>query len=147
MKRKILMLLLSIILLISMTACTKDEKITNEKDQTNINENKETNLDTKSPSDDSNNKEENSQDYYVGTYYMALTDGTLAKDGTGTVILNQDKSCTYYYGQANYGCNSFTVNDHLICLQVSESSSDICLTLTVTNDMLIDANNEKYIKE
>lgn len=78
---------------------------------------------------------------------MALTDSSLAKDGTGTVILNKDKSCTYIYGLSNLGCKSFTITDHLICLKTTENQEDICLTLTSTNDMLIDTNNEKYMKE
>ena len=32
---------------------------------------------------------------------MVLSDGSVADDGTGTIILNKDKSCTYIYGQAN----------------------------------------------
>lgn len=99
----------------------------------------ETNTSTKN-----NNSNDN---YYVGTYYMKLLDGTIAKDGTGTIILNKDKSCAYYYGWSDFGCKSYTVKDHLICLKTTENQDDVCFTLTASNDMLIDANNDKYIKE
>ena len=78
---------------------------------------------------------------------MVLADGSLADDGTGTIILNKDKSCTYIYGQSNMGCSSYDVYDHLITLKVSESSTDIYLTLDADNKMLIDANNEKYMRK
>ena len=84
--------------------------------------------------------------YYVGTYYMVLTDGSLAEDGTGTIILNNDMSCTYIYGQSNMGCTSYSVNDHLITLKLSESD-DTSFTLDSDNKLLISSNNEKYMKQ
>lgn len=97
--------------------------------------------------DNQNNQTNNSSINYVGTYYLALTDGSLAKDGSGTITLNSDGSCSYYSGWSDLMCQSYSVNDHLICLKTGESSSDICFTLTVDNKMLIAPNNEKYMKD
>lgn len=93
------------------------------------------------------NQTSNASINYTGTYYLALTDGSLAKDGSGTVILNSDGSCNYYSGWSDFMCQSYSVNDHVICLKTQESTSDICFTLTADNKMLIAPNNEKYMKE
>lgn len=84
--------------------------------------------------------------YYVGTYYMVLSDGSVADDGSGSIVLNEDKSCIYISGQANMGCISYTVNDHLITLKLSESN-DTSFTLDSDNKILISSNNEKYMKQ
>ncbi len=160
MKKIFSLLLIGVVIIGLTTGCgvNKESGSKNDKEEINNNStnlnNDDTNENIKNDENDvteeqSNSNSENSttDDYYVGTYYMALTDGSLAKDGTGTVILNKDKSCAYYYGWSDFGCKSFSVVDHLICLKTTESQEDICLTLVSTNDMLIDANNEKYIKE
>ena len=130
-------ILLWSILIIGLTGCTNAsvKESANVKESETIKENEK------------EVEEETSNSYYEGTYYMVLKDGSLAKDGTGTVILNEDKSCAYYYGWSDFGCESFTVNDHTICLKTIENASDVCFTLDFDNNILIDANNEKYMKE
>ena len=160
--KKIFTLLLIVTVIVGLTTgCGAKKENDSNNDNKQINNNSTSNLNDNDTTENTKNDESNitkeqdnsntdnstTDDYYVGTYYMALTDGSLAKDGTGTVILNKDKSCTYYYGWSDFGCKSFSVVDHLICLKTTESQEDICLTLVSTNDMLIDANNEKYIKE
>ena len=148
MKRKLLSVLLMCVLVIGLTGCGKNNTTTNtqiknieEKDNTISNQN-----DSIEQQNENNNQSTNDA-FYVGTYYMVLTDGSLAEDGTGTIILNNDMSCTYIYGQSNMGCTSYSINDHVITLKVSEQSSDIVLVLEADHKFLIDANNEKYMKE
>lgn len=94
-----------------------------------------------------NNQQTNNEVNFTGTYYLALTDGSLAKDGSGTVTINSNGSCSYISGWSDFRCKSYYTNDHVICLKTEESSGDICFTLAVDNKMLIAPNNEKYIKE
>ena len=151
MKRKLLSFLLICILVIGLTGCdntTKEIKSTTNTQIKNVEE-KDNAMSNQNDSIEQQNESNTSNinDYYTGTYYMVLADGSLADDGTGTIILNKDKSCTYIYGQSNMGCSSYDVYDHLITLKVSESSTDIYLTLDADNKMLIDANNEKYMRK
>ena len=154
MYKKILLIALCGVLLFGVTGCSDDDSTKeNSNNKNNVQENNsqkednnkqekfDNNQTTSGESNDSSNK------YYTGTYYLSLTDGTLAKDGSGTIILNEDGTCAYYYGWSNFGCVSYTVNDHLITLKTTENASDIYLTLDVDNKVLIDANNEKYLKE
>ena len=121
----------------------KNEKSTNDESQSNTNNNSTLNDKT-----DNKNQQANSDKVdFSGTYYLALSDGSLAKDGSGTVIISSNGSCTYYSGWSDFGCQSYTTNEHVICLKTTESSSDICFTLTVDNKTLIAQNNEKYIRE
>lgn len=152
MSKNVLLIILLGIFLMVVTGCDNNEQRTDntsnmneEQDVSNVDIDNNSNDDTLSM--DEVNGEDTSDDYYVGTYYLALTDGSLAKDGSGTIILNADGTCTYYYGWSDFGCISYTVYDHLITLKTTENSSDIQLTLTVDNDTLIDSANEKYIKE
>ena len=153
MKKKLLCFLLIGVLVIGLTGCEKENIKDNSKgSNNNSKENNQVQDDITSNQNDSIEQQNESNasnidDYYTGTYYMILVDGSLADDGTGTIILNKDKSCTYIYGQANMGCSSYDVNDHLITLKVSESSTDIYLTLDADNKILIDANNEKYMRK
>ena len=94
-----------------------------------------------------NNQQTNNEVNFTGTYYLALTDGSLAKDGSGTVTINSNGSCSYISGWSDFRCKSYYTNDHVICLKTEESSGDICFTLAVDNKTLIAPNNEKYIKE
>lgn len=147
MSKKVLLITLCGLLLLGVTGCENVEKnADSSKNEGNSQEHEMIDNDSQSSLDDLNN-DDSSNDYYVGTYYLVLTDGTLAKDGSGTIILNADGTCEYYYGWSNFGCISYTVNDHLITLKTTENSSDIYLTLDVDNKILIDANNEKYLKE
>lgn len=147
MSKKVLLVALCGMLLLGITGCGNVEKnADSSKNEGNSQEHEVIDNDSQSSLDDLNN-DDSSNDYYVGTYYLALTDGTLAKDGSGTITLNADGTCEYYYGWSNFGCISYTVNDHLITLKTTENSSDIYLTLDVDNKILIDANNEKYLKE
>lgn len=150
MKKKVFLFILCGVMILMLIGCdnsTKDENaISNQ--QNNIKE-AESITSNQNDSTEQQNEDNNTSldDYYIGTYYMVLADGSLADDGTGTIILNNDMSCTYIYGQSNMGCTSYSVNDHLITLKVSESSSDIYLTLDADNKILIDANNEKYMRK
>ncbi len=147
MSKKVLLITLCGLLLLGVTGCGNVEKnVDSSKNEGNSQEHEMIDNDSQSSLDDLNN-DDSSNDYYVGTYYLVLTDGTLAKDGSGTITLNADGTCEYYYGWSNFGCISYTVNDHLITLKTTENSSDIYLTLDVNNKILIDANNEKYLKE
>ena len=95
--KKILNILLMGILIIGLTSgCNVREESDDSNDNKEMNDFSIPNLNDSDTTENTENEEDT--DYYVGTYYMALTDGSLAKDGTGTVILNKDKSCTYYYG-------------------------------------------------
>ena len=153
MKKKLLSIMLIGILIIGLTGCgNNNAKNDSKASNNNLKENIQVQDDITSNQNDSIEQQNESNtsninDYYTGTYYMILVDGSLADDGTGTIILNEDKSCTYIYGQSNMGCSSYDVNDHLITLKVSESSTDIYLTLDADNKMLIDANNEKYMRK
>ena len=144
-------LLLSLIVMLSLTGCgSYKDASNNQPNNTNDVINNENNVveeQIENNEEEQNDNEEVKDDYYVGTYYLALTDGTLAKDGSGTVILNKDKSCKYYSGWSDFGCKSFTVNDHTICLKTTETQDDVCFTLSASNDMLISSSNEKYMKE
>ena len=150
MKKKVFLFILCGVMILMLIGCdnsTKDENaISNQ--QNNIKE-AESITSNQNDSTEQQNEDNNTSldDYYIGTYYMVLADGSLADDGTGTIIFNNDMSCTYIYGQSNMGCTSYSVNDHLITLKVSESSSDIYLTLDADNKILIDANNEKYMRK
>ena len=150
MKKKVFLFILCGVMILMLIGCdnsTKDENaISNQ--QNNIKE-AESITSNQNDSTEQQNEDNNTSldDYYIGTYYMVLADGSLADDGTGTIILNNDMSCTYIYGQSNMGCTSYSVNDHLITLKVSESSSDIHLTLDADKKILIDANNEKYMRK
>lgn len=147
MSKKVLLITLCGLLLLGVTGCENVEKnADSSKNEGNSQEHEMIDNDSQSSLDDLNN-DDSSNDYYVGTYYLVLTDGTLAKDGSGTITLNADGTCEYYYGWSNFGCVSYTVNDHLITLKTTENASDIYLTLDVDNKVLIDANNEKYLKE
>lgn len=121
---------------------SKNEKSTNNESQSNTN-----NSALNDKTDNTEQQAKSDKVDFSGTYYLALTDGSLAKDGSGTVIINSNGSCTYYSGWSDFGCQSYTTNDHVICLKTTESSSDICFTLTVDNKTLIASNNEKYIRE
>lgn len=117
-------------------------------EQNSKNEGIISNNNTTNTEDNSNNNQQTTNKVdFTGTYYLALTDGSLAKDGSGTVIINSDGSCSYYSGWSDFRCKSYTTNDHVICLKTEESSSDICFTLTVDNKTLIASNNEKYLRE
>lgn len=132
MKSKFILLCVLIVSLFLVTACDKEETT------------------AEIPTDEASTTEEEQVEEtasYIGTYYLELTDGSLAKDGSGTITINEDGSCTYIYGQANYRCQSYTVNDNNICMQVTEAPSDICLVLTDSNNTLNSSNNEKYKKE
>lgn len=150
MKKKVFLFILCGVMILMLIGCdnfTKDENVISNQ-QNNIKE-AESITSNQNDSTEQQNEDNNTSldDYYIGTYYMVLTDGSLADDGTGTIILNNDMSCTYIYGQSNMGCTSYSVNDHLITLKVSESSSDIHLTLDADKKILIDANNEKYMRK
>ncbi len=70
-----------------------------------------------------------------GTYYLKLTDGTLATDGSGTIEIKEDGTCNYYSGWSNMGCLSFYEgNDETICLKTSEMAEDVCFS--IENDTL-----------
>ena len=150
MRKKVFLFILCGVMILMFIGCdnsTKDENaISNQQNNTKEAESITSN---QNDSTEQQNEDNNTSldDYYIGTYYMVLADGSLADDGTGTIILNNDMSCTYIYGQSNMGCTSYSVNNHLITLKVSESSSDIHLTLDADNKILIDSNNEKYMKE
>lgn len=147
MKKNLLFVLVIFFSFLCITGCNNDVQNKNESSNTEQNStDKAKNNDTDKTNDnDGNNNEKDA--FYVGTYYMVLTDGSLAEDGTGTIILNQDMTCTYIYGQSNIGCTSYSVNDHVITLKVSEQSSDVILVLEADHKFLIDANNEKYMRK
>ena len=147
MKKNLLFVLVIFFSFLCITGCNNDVQNKNESSNTEQNStDKAKNNDTDKTNDnDGNNNEKDA--FYVGTYYMVLTDGSLAEDGTGTIILNQDMTCTYIYGQSNMGCTSYSVNDHVITLKVSEQSSDVILVLEADHKFLIDANNEKYMRK
>ena len=120
-----------------------NEQNINDESQSNTNNNSSVNDKT----DNTEHQTKSNKVDFSGTYYLALTDGSLAKDGSGTIIINSNGSCTYYSGWSDFGCQSYTTNDHVICLKTTESSSNICFNLTVDNKTLIAPNNEKYIRE
>ena len=103
MKKKLLCILLMGILVIGLTGCENENIKDNSKgSNNNSKENNQVQDDITSNQNDSieqknESNASNIDDYYTGTYYMILVDGSLADDGTGTIILNKDKSCTYIY--------------------------------------------------
>ena len=148
MKKNLLFVLVIIFSFLCITGCNNDVQNKNESSNTEQNNtDKAENNDTDKTNDNDGNNKNEKDAFYVGTYYMVLTDGSLAEDGTGTIILNQDMTCTYIYGQSNMGCTSYSVNDHVITLKVSEQSSDVILVLEADHKFLIDANNEKYMRK
>ncbi len=68
-----------------------------------------------------------------GTYYLKLTDGTLATDNSGTIILNKNGSCAYYEGWADMECSSYYVKDKSICLKTR--SSEFCFIVPKNNQI------------
>ena len=78
-----------------------------------------------------------------GTYYLELTDGTVADDGSGTIILNSDSTCKYYSGWSDMGCTSYKVDNNQVCLDLSETGGSKCFA--IKDNMLID-NYDNYIK-
>ena len=78
-----------------------------------------------------------------GTYYLELTDGTVADDGSGTIILNSDSTCKYYSGWSDMGCTSYKVDNSQVCLDLSETGGSKCFTL---KDNMLSDNYDNYIK-
>ena len=93
--------------------------------------------------DNSNTSVSNSDANIYGTYYLELTDGTVADDGSGTIILNSDSTCKYYSGWSDMGCTSYKVESDSVCLDLSETGGSKCFT--IKDNMLID-NYDNYIK-
>lgn len=99
-----------------------------------LNSNDTSNTDVSNSSSDAN---------IYGTYYLELTDGTVADDGSGTIILNSDSTCKYYSGWSDMGCTSYKVDNSQVCLDLSETGGSKCFT--IKDNMLID-NYDNYIK-
>ena len=78
-----------------------------------------------------------------GTYYLELTDGTIADDGSGTIILNNDSTCKYYSGWSDMGCTSYKVERDSVCLNLSETGGSKCFTI---KDNMLSDNYDNYIK-
>ena len=93
--------------------------------------------------DNSNTSVSNSDANIYGTYYLELTDGTVADDGSGTIILNSDSTCKYYSGWSDMGCTSYKVDNNQVCLDLSETGGSKCFT--IKDNILID-NYDNYIK-
>lgn len=94
-------------------------------------------------SNDTSNSNSNSDASIYGTYYLELTDGTIADDGSGTIILNSDSTCKYYSGWSDMGCTSYKVDNSQVCLDLSETGGSKCFT--IKDNILID-NYDNYIK-
>ena len=94
-------------------------------------------------SNDTSNSNSNSDVNIYGTYYLELTDGTIADDGSGTIILNSDSTCKYYSGWSDMGCTSYKVDNNQVCLDLSETGGSKCFT--IKDNILID-NYDNYIK-
>lgn len=93
--------------------------------------------------DNSNTSVSNSDANIYGTYYLELTDGTVADDGSGTIILNSDSTCKYYSGWSDMGCTSYKVDNSQVCLDLSETGGSKCFTL---KDNMLSDNYDNYIK-
>ena len=93
--------------------------------------------------DNSNTSVSNSDANIYGTYYLELTDGTVADDGSGTIILNSDLTCKYYSGWSDMGCTSYKVDNSQVCLDLSETGGSKCFTL---KDNMLSDNYDNYIK-
>lgn len=94
-------------------------------------------------SNDTSTSNSNSETNIYGTYYLKLNDGTIADDGSGTIILNSDSTCKYYSGWSDMGCTSYKVESDSVCLNLSETGGSKCFT--IKDNMLID-NYDNYIK-
>ena len=93
--------------------------------------------------DNSNTSVSNSDANIYGTYYLELTDGTVADDGSGTIILNSDSTCKYYSGWSDMGCTSYKVDNSQVCLDLSETGGSKCFAI---KDNMLSDNYDNYIK-
>ena len=74
---------------------------------------------------------------------MELTDGTIVTDGSGTIILNSDNTCSYYSGWSDMVCTSYTVSNNNVCLNLQETGGNKCFTL---NGNILSDTYDNYIK-
>ena len=86
---------------------------------------------------------DNKENSISGTYYLELTDGTIVTDGSGTIILNSDNTCSYYSGWSDMVCTSYTVSNNNVCLNLQETGGNKCFTL---NGNILSDTYENYIK-
>lgn len=78
-----------------------------------------------------------------GTYYLELEDRTLAKDNSGTIILKQDDSCTFYEGMTDLNCVTYFVYSDEICFQV-DGQDKYCFKV-VENNKIGNSTGKTYI--
>lgn len=81
-----------------------------------------------------------------GTYYLALDDGTLVKDNSGTIILNQDDTCTFYEGMTDLNCATYFVYSDEICFQV-DGKNNYCFKVEESNKIGNGASNTYIYSE
>lgn len=75
-----------------------------------------------------------------GTYYLELEDGSLAKDNSGTIILNQDDTCTFYEGMTDLNCATYYVYSDEICFQIT-GKDKYCFKVEESNKIGNSASN------
>ena len=115
----------------------------NKKDSISYTDYKNIELNSDNTSSTNNVSVDNKENSISGTYYLELTDGTIVTDGSGTIILNSDNTCSYYSGWSDMVCTSYTVSNNNVCLNLQETGGNKCFTL---NGNILSDTYENYIK-
>ncbi len=115
----------------------------NKKDSISYTDYKNIELNSDNTSSTNNVSVDNKANSISGTYYLELTDGTIVTDGSGTIILNSDNTCSYYSGWSDMVCTSYTVSNNNVCLNLQETGGNKCFTL---NGNILSDTYENYIK-